>query len=71
MDLLGILSLTYTRYVDAPSRDAVVAVLMAFVKRDERRGTPEGEADTEKLGVSEQILSWLNTEAKRICSLSR
>ncbi|KAG9005891.1 translational activator of GCN4 [Tulasnella sp. JGI-2019a] len=65
MELLGILRLTYPRYVDSPSRDAVLAVLEAFVKRDERR---EGETDAEKLGVIEQILGWLKSETQRICS---
>ncbi|KAG8875312.1 translational activator of GCN4 [Tulasnella sp. 331] len=65
MDLLGILRLTYPRYIDARSRDAVLTVLEAFVKRDERRN---GEADGEKLGVTEQILGWLRTETQRICA---
>ncbi|KAG8938102.1 translational activator of GCN4, partial [Tulasnella sp. 419] len=66
MDLLGIIALTYPRYVDSPSRDGVINVLKALVKRDELRGTPEGEADANKLGVGENIFQWLGREIQRI-----
>ena len=35
---------------------------MELVRRDELRGTPEGDADETKLGVTEQIVAWLAHE---------
>lgn len=46
-----------------------------MVRRDELRGTVEGEPDERKLGVAEQILGWFANEVGRIskrprCALS-
>lgn len=59
MDVFRLLTLTYPRYTDSGSRDAVEAVGIELVRRDEARGQIEGEA---KLGVAEQILGWLSNE---------
>lgn len=66
MDVFGLLTLTYPRYSDSPSREAVEAVGMELVRRDELRGTPEGPADEPKLGVAEQVLGWLSIEVSRL-----
>lgn len=39
---------------------------MELVKRDELRGTSEGDPDEYKLGVTEQILGWLSNEVGNI-----
>lgn len=66
LEVFELLTLTYVRYVDAPSREAVEAVGVELVRRDELRGTPEGEQDAERMGVAEQIIGWLWTEADRM-----
>lgn len=55
LDIFRLLTLTYPKYVDNSSRDAVEEVGMELVRRDELR--EEG-----KLGVTEQILGWLSNE---------
>ncbi|KAJ3828802.1 translational activator GCN1 [Lentinula raphanica] len=62
MDIFKIMTLTYPRYSDGPSREAVEAVGMVLVKRDEVRGTENGPADEQKMGVTEQILGWISHE---------
>lgn len=66
LDIFQLLTLTYSRYVDAPSREAVEAVGVELVRRDELRGTPEGEPDDERMGVAEQIVGWLSQEIDRM-----
>lgn len=66
MDIFRLLTLTYPRYSDTPSREAVETIGMELVRRDEIRGTPEGPADETKLGVSEQIIGWLSNEVGRL-----
>lgn len=50
MDLFKLVIITLPRYVDAPSRDVVLNLAEALVRRDELRGKPEGEPDERKLG---------------------
>ena len=71
MDIFQLLTLTYSRYVDAPSREAVEAVGIELVRRDELRGTPEGDQDEERLGVTEQIVGWLALEIERMAKRPR
>ncbi|RDX47550.1 ARM repeat-containing protein [Lentinus brumalis] len=66
MDVFKLLTSTYPRYVDAESREAVEEVGVAMVRRDELRGTPQGEPDESKLGVAEQVLGWMTQEVGRI-----
>ena len=67
MDMFKLLTQTYPRYVDNPSRDAVEAVGMELAKRDELRGTLRGsDDDEEKFGVTEQVLGWMKNEVDRI-----
>ncbi|KAG6864935.1 hypothetical protein C0991_006286 [Blastosporella zonata] len=67
MDIFRLLTLTYPRYPDNASQDAVEAVGRELIKRDELRGLPGGDtADEVKFGVSEQILGWLSTEVARL-----
>ena len=66
MDIFKLLTETYPRYSDSGSRDAVEAVGMELVRRDELRGTEEGARDEVRLGVSEQILGWLSNEVGRL-----
>lgn len=66
LDLFKLLTLTYPRYSDSGSRDAVEAVGMELVRRDELRGTKEGAQDEVRLGVAEQILGWLSNEVGRL-----
>ncbi|KAG6810659.1 hypothetical protein H0H92_010871 [Tricholoma furcatifolium] len=61
-----LLTLTFPRYPDNASRDAVEAVGMELIRRDELRGLPEGTPDEVKLGVTEQILGWLSNEVARL-----
>ncbi|KAI0800349.1 ARM repeat-containing protein [Fomes fomentarius] len=65
MDIFKLLTSTYPRYVDAESREAVESVGVALVRRDELRGTPQGEPGS-KLGVTEQVLGWMSQEVGRI-----
>jgi hypothetical protein len=44
---------------------------ITLVRRDELRGTPEGEEDAERLGVTEQIVGWLALEADRMSKRSK
>ncbi|OJT01635.1 Translational activator GCN1 [Trametes pubescens] len=66
MDVFKLLTSTYSRYVDSESRSAVEEVGTALVRRDELRGTPQGEADESKFGVTEQVLGWMSQEVGRI-----
>jgi hypothetical protein len=66
LDIFKLLTRTYPRYVDVASRDAVEAVGMELVRRDELRGTLQGSSDENKLGVTHQILGWLANEVKGI-----
>ncbi|KAF8911690.1 armadillo-type protein [Gymnopilus junonius] len=66
LDIFKLLTLTYPRYEDSSSRDAVEAVGMELVRRDELRGTEEGAKDEVRLGVAEQILGWLSNEVGRL-----
>ena len=66
LDIFKLLTRTYPRYVDTASREAVEAVGMELVKRDELRGAAEGDHEENKLGVTEQILGWLANEVGRI-----
>ncbi|KAK0434719.1 hypothetical protein EV421DRAFT_1909191 [Armillaria borealis] len=68
LDIFKLLTLTYARYVDSTSKDAVETVGMEIVKRDELRGTTAG--DEQKLGVTEQILGWMSHEVARYSKLS-
>ncbi|KAH9944598.1 armadillo-type protein [Amylocystis lapponica] len=62
LDIFQLITQTYSRYVDAPSREAAEAVGEELVRRDESRGTPSGEPLESKLGVTEQVLGWLTNE---------
>ncbi|RPD57344.1 ARM repeat-containing protein [Lentinus tigrinus ALCF2SS1-7] len=66
MDVFKLLTSTYPRYVDAESREAVEEVGVAMVRRDELRGTPQGEPNESKFGVAEQVLGWMSHEVGRI-----
>lgn len=63
VDIFGLLTQTYPRYADNASREAVEAVAMELVKRDELRGASDEEV---KLGVTGHILSWLANEVSGI-----
>ena len=66
MDIFKLLTLTYPRYPDAGSRDAVEAVGMELIRRDETRGL-SGDVPVEaKFGVAEQIVGWLSNEVGRL-----
>ena len=66
LDVFKLLTLTYPRYPDVASREAVEAVGMELVRRDELRGTDEGAKDEVRMGVAEQILGWLSNEVGRL-----
>ncbi|KAH9856756.1 ARM repeat-containing protein [Lenzites betulinus] len=70
MDIFKLLTSTYPRYVDSESREAVEEVGIALVRRDELRGTPQGEPNESKFGVSEQVLGWMSQEVGRIAKRS-
>ena len=63
LDLFGLLTQTISRYSDSASQDAVEAIGMELVKRDEMRGI---SPDVRKLGVTELINGWLVNEVGRI-----
>lgn len=65
LDIFKLLTLTYPRYTDSGSQDAVEAVGIELVRRDELRGSDAGEQNEVKLGVAEQILGWLSHEVGR------
>ncbi|KAI0077211.1 ARM repeat-containing protein [Panus rudis PR-1116 ss-1] len=54
LDIFKLLTQTYTRYIDAPSREAVEEVGVELVKQDNSRESP--------YGVAEQIFGWLANE---------
>ena len=62
LDVFKLLTFTIPRYTDSGSRDAVEAVGMELVRKDEIRGTEPASKDEYKLGVTEQILGWLSNE---------
>ncbi|KAH9485783.1 eIF-2-alpha kinase activator gcn1 [Psilocybe cubensis] len=66
LDIFKLLTLTYPRYSDAASRDAVEAVAIELVRRDELRGTEEGAKDEVRLGVAEQVLGWFSNEVGKL-----
>ncbi|PFH47401.1 hypothetical protein AMATHDRAFT_152123 [Amanita thiersii Skay4041] len=66
LDVFKLLALTYPRYTDAGSREAVEVAGMEMIRRDELRGTPKGAQDEMKLGVAEQIIGWLSVEVGRV-----
>ncbi|THU98405.1 ARM repeat-containing protein [Dendrothele bispora CBS 962.96] len=66
LDVFKLLTLTYPRYTDGLSREAVENVGMELVRRDELRGTEKGAIDEQKMGVTEQILGWLSHEVSRL-----
>ena len=66
LDIFKLLTLTYPRYTDSGSQDAVEAVGIELVRRDELRGSDAGEQNEVKLGVAEQILGWLSHEVGRL-----
>ncbi|KAI0657693.1 ARM repeat-containing protein [Cubamyces menziesii] len=70
MDIFQLLTSTYPRYVDSESREAVEEVGIALVRRDELRGTPQGEPSESKLGVTEQVLGWMSHEVGQIAKRS-
>ena len=63
MDVFRLLTLTNSRYTDSGSRDAVEAVGIELVRRDEARARTEDEA---RLGVAEQIMGWLSNEVEKL-----
>ena len=66
MDVFKLLTLTYPKYSDSASQDAVEAIGMELVRRDELRGAPGGAQDEVRFGVAEQIIGWLANEVGRL-----
>ncbi|KAK2463021.1 hypothetical protein APHAL10511_004676 [Amanita phalloides] len=66
LDVFKLLTMTYPRYNDPGSREAVKVVGMELVRRDELRGTSKGAQEESKLGVAEQIIGWLSVEVGRV-----
>ncbi|KAF8553713.1 ARM repeat-containing protein [Imleria badia] len=60
LDVFKLLTETYPRYIDTPSRDAVEDIGMRLVRKD------ESIRDTPKLGVLDNVLGWLANEVARI-----
>ena len=66
LDIFKLLTMTYPRYTDSGSQDAVEAVGIELVRRDEMRGSDAGEQNEVKFGVAEQILGWLSHEVAKL-----
>jgi hypothetical protein len=66
LDIFELLTKTYPRYVDNVSREAVEAVFVDLIRRDELRGIQQKADNDYKLGVTEQVLGWLNAEVDQI-----
>ncbi|KAF9059496.1 armadillo-type protein [Rhodocollybia butyracea] len=62
LDIFKLLTITYPRYSDGLSQEAVEQVGIVLVRRDEIRGTENGPADEQKMGVAEQIVGWISNE---------
>ncbi|KAH7883448.1 armadillo-type protein [Phlebopus sp. FC_14] len=60
MDIFKLLTQTYPRYVDTASREAVEALGMRLIEKDECADT------SARLGVLEQVLGWLANEVSRM-----
>ena len=52
LDVFQVLTTTYSRYIDQPSRDAVETVLISLAKGEH---------------VLKKIIKWINTESDRVC----
>ncbi|KAH8103551.1 armadillo-type protein [Cristinia sonorae] len=61
VDVFKLLTYTYPRYADAPSREAVELVLVEIARRDEER----------KLGLLDPVLGWFANEVGKISSHRR
>ena len=60
LDVFRLLTETYPRYIDTPSRDAVQDIGMLLVRRD------ESIRDASKLGVVDNVLGWLANEVAHL-----
>lgn len=60
LDVFSLLTQTYPRYVDTASRVAVEDLGMRLIEKDESR------AIDDKLGVMEQVVGWLASEAAKV-----
>ncbi|THH23082.1 hypothetical protein EUX98_g8100 [Antrodiella citrinella] len=61
VDVFKLLTYTYPRYTDAPSREAVESILVEIVRRDEER----------KLGLIQPLLAWFSNELGKASAHSR
>jgi hypothetical protein len=69
LDLFQLLVLTYPRYIDSASRDAVVEVLEALIRHDAAREKDQNDGAEPAKGfdVLLSALKWLAGEASRVC----
>ena len=52
--------------MDTPSREAIASVGRNIVERDESRGSGNDLKNEPKLGVADNVIGWLHSEAFRI-----
>ncbi|KAG8220543.1 hypothetical protein J3R82DRAFT_3261 [Butyriboletus roseoflavus] len=60
LDVFKLITETYPRYIDTPSRDAVEQIGMRLVQKD------ESIRDAPKLGVLDNVLGWLAHQAAHV-----
>lgn len=63
VDIFHLLTLTYPRYVDSASREAVENTLSCLVTRDSQEGK-QSELNDNKLALT--IIDWLASESRRV-----
>jgi hypothetical protein len=59
VDIFNLLKLTYPRYIDAPSREAVEAILHALVLRGSQKSSQDS-------AMVRNIVKWLTLESTRV-----
>ena len=64
-NVFDLLVITYPRYIDAASRNAVLAVLSSLVRRD---AVLAGDSSSSVTGLLDYIVRWLDSETMRLCS---
>ena len=64
LDVFKLMTLTYARYVDSKSREAIACVGAKIVEKDESRASKDESGS--KKGVADHVIGWIRSEAVRV-----
>lgn len=64
LDVFKLMTLTYARYVDSKSREAIACVGAKIVEKDESRASKDESGP--KKGVADHVIGWIRSEAVRV-----